>query len=33
VWSRRFNRPGLYKLFCSLHPTYMSQTVRVREGD
>ena len=32
TWTRRFNQPGLYKLFCSLHPTSMSQTVRVREG-
>jgi plastocyanin len=26
----RFTRPGVYKLFCSLHPTRMTQVVTVR---
>jgi plastocyanin len=26
----RFKRPGVYKLFCSLHPTQMTQIVTVR---
>ena len=35
-WTRRgtfryrFTRPGTYKLFCSLHPTRMTQSIRVR---
>jgi hypothetical protein len=29
-WSHRFTRPGLYRLFCSLHPVAMTQIVRVR---
>jgi plastocyanin len=30
VFSYRFSRPGVYKLFCSLHPAQMTQTVTVR---
>ena len=29
-WSRRFETPGEYRIYCSLHPVYMSQYVRVR---
>jgi len=29
-FSYRFIRPGVYKLFCSLHPTRMTQVVTVR---
>jgi plastocyanin len=29
-WSRRFDRRGEYRIYCSLHPVYMSQYVRVR---
>jgi plastocyanin len=29
-WSRRFGTPGEYRIYCSLHPVYMSQYVRVR---
>ncbi|MDQ3823207.1 MAG: hypothetical protein M3321_08200 [Actinomycetota bacterium] len=29
-YSYRFSRPGEYRLFCSLHPTRMTQIVRVR---
>jgi plastocyanin len=29
-WSRRFAEPGAYRIYCSLHPVYMSQYVRVR---
>jgi plastocyanin len=29
-WSRRFETPGAYRIYCSLHPVYMSQYVRVR---
>jgi plastocyanin len=29
-WSRRFDRRGEYRIYCSLHPVYMSQFVRVR---
>ena len=29
-WSRRFDTPGDYRIYCSLHPVYMSQFVRVR---
>ena len=29
-WSRRFDAPGEYRIYCSLHPVYMSQFVRVR---
>jgi hypothetical protein len=29
-WSRRFTRPGEYRIACSLHPVYMSQYLRVR---
>ena len=32
TYRRRFDVPGTYKLYCSLHPTYMSQVVRVRPG-
>jgi Stress up-regulated Nod 19 len=30
TFSYRFRRPGVYKLFCSLHPTRMTQKIRVR---
>ena len=29
-YQRRFDVPGTYRLYCSLHPAYMSQVVRVR---
>ena len=29
-YRRRFDTPGTYKLFCSLHPVTMSQVVKVR---
>jgi plastocyanin len=29
-FSYRFTRPGVYRLFCSLHPTQMSEIVEVR---
>jgi plastocyanin len=29
-WSRRFDTPGEYRIYCSLHPVYMAQYVRVR---
>ncbi|MEA2352859.1 MAG: hypothetical protein QOJ14_1273 [Thermoleophilaceae bacterium] len=29
-YSRRFDVPGTYRLYCSLHPAAMSQVVRVR---
>jgi plastocyanin len=30
TFSFRFTRPGVYKLYCSLHPTQMTQIVTVR---
>ncbi len=30
TFSFRFTRPGVYRLFCSLHPTEMTQVVTVR---
>lgn len=30
AFSRRFDVPGTYRLFCSLHPIDMTQTVQVR---
>jgi plastocyanin len=30
TYARRFDVPGTYKLYCSLHPAYMSQVVTVR---
>jgi len=30
TFAFRFTRPGVYKLFCSLHPTQMTQVVTVR---
>jgi plastocyanin len=32
TYARRFDVPGTYKLYCSLHPAYMSQVVTVRPG-
>jgi plastocyanin len=29
-WSQRFDAPGEYRVYCSLHPVYMSQYVKVR---
>ena len=29
-WSRRFDTPGEYRVYCSFHPVYMSQYIRVR---
>jgi hypothetical protein len=29
AFAHRFNRPGTYRLYCSLHPVDMSSTVRV----
>ena len=31
-YTRRFNVPGTYRLFCSLHPIAMNQVVDVRSG-
>jgi plastocyanin len=30
TFSQRFDRPGTYDLFCSLHPVQMTQTITVR---
>jgi plastocyanin len=30
TFSRRFTKPGIYNLFCSLHPAQMSQQIVVR---
>jgi plastocyanin len=30
TFSFRFTKPGVYRLFCSLHPTEMTQVVTVR---
>lgn len=30
TFSYRFTRPGVYRLFCSLHPTQMTEVVTVR---
>lgn len=30
VYTQRFDTPGTYKIFCSLHPVRMTQTVKVR---
>jgi plastocyanin len=30
TFSHRFNQKGTYRLFCSLHPTEMTQIVTVR---
>lgn len=30
TFSHRFTKPGVYKLFCSLHPTRMTELIRVR---
>ena len=30
AYERRLDRPGTYKLFCSLHPVQMTQTITVR---
>ncbi len=32
VFRRQFNTPGTYKMFCSLHPVDMTQTVTVRKA-
>jgi plastocyanin len=32
VFERRFDEPGTYRLFCSLHPIEMTQVVTVRPG-
>ncbi len=32
VFERKFNTPGTYKMFCSLHPVDMTQTVTVRRA-
>lgn len=29
VYERRFDEPGTYRLFCSLHPVDMTQVVTV----
>jgi plastocyanin len=31
-YARRFDVPGTYRLFCSLHPIAMNQVVDVRSG-
>ena len=30
VYKKRLNVPGTYRIFCSLHPVTMSQTIEVR---
>ena len=30
TYERRFDVPGTYRLYCSLHPAAMSQVVTVR---
>ncbi len=30
TFSHRFTKPGVYKLFCSIHPTRMTELIRVR---
>jgi hypothetical protein len=30
TYRQRFTRPGVYRLFCSLHPTRMTQIITVR---
>ena len=30
TFSRRFTKPGTYRLFCSLHPIAMTQVIDVR---
>ena len=30
TWSRRFNVPGRYRIFCSLHPVQMTAVITVR---
>jgi plastocyanin len=30
TFSHRFTTPGVYKLFCSIHPTRMTELIRVR---
>lgn len=30
TWSYRFTRPGTYRLYCSLHPSLMTQIIVVR---
>jgi plastocyanin len=32
TYERRFDVPGTYKLYCSLHPAQMTQVVTVRPG-
>ncbi|MEO6496037.1 MAG: copper-binding protein, partial [Solirubrobacteraceae bacterium] len=29
VWRQKFNRPGTYSLYCTLHPLDMQQIVEV----
>jgi hypothetical protein len=31
LYSRRFTRPGVYRMFCTLHPVEMAQTMIVRK--
>ena len=33
TYRRTLDKPGTYKIICSLHPTQMRLTVRVRSGD
>ncbi len=30
-YSRRFSKPGLYRIMCTLHPIAMTQTIAVRK--
>jgi plastocyanin len=31
-YTKRFTKPGLYRIYCTLHPIDMTQTVEVRNG-
>ena len=33
TYRRTLTKAGTYKIICSLHPTQMRLTVRVRSGD
>jgi plastocyanin len=32
AYERRFDVPGTYRIYCSLHPAFMSQVVTVRRS-
>jgi plastocyanin len=31
-FARKLNTPGMYRLFCAIHPVSMTETVKVRSG-